>query len=72
MDEWGSDKVNRCWARAASWKIPGSNMAIHFQQAMIHSIALLDVSDFESIGQKMPKGSLNGGATAPKHTARKR
>jgi hypothetical protein len=40
------------------------------------SISLLDVSDFESIGRKMPKGqgvdaSLVG-STAPKHSTRKR
>jgi hypothetical protein len=76
MDEWGSDKENRHWARAASWKTPGSNNVIRFQQAMIYSIALLDVSDFESIGRKMPKGagvdsSLNNIAV-PKHKSRKR
>jgi hypothetical protein len=76
MDEWGSEKENRRWARAASWKTPGSNTVIRFQQAMIYSIVLLDVSDFESIGRKMPKGagvdsSLNNSA-APKHKSRKR
>ena len=77
MDEWGSEKECRRWARAASWRTPGSNSVIRYQQAMIYSIALLDLNDFESIGRKMPKGagvdaSGNDGATAPKHKMRKR
>ena len=77
MDEWGSDKENRRWARAASWRNPGSNTVIRFQQAMIYSIALLDQCDFDSIGRKMPNGSgvdasLNDGAVAPKHKPKKR
>jgi hypothetical protein len=48
-----------------------------FQQALIYSIALLDQSDFESIGHKLPKGasvdaSLCDGTLAPKHKTRKR
>jgi hypothetical protein len=77
MDEWGSDEENHHWARAASWRNPGSNTVIRFQQAMIYSIALLDQCDFESIGHKMPNGSrvdasLNDGAVAPKHKPKKR
>jgi hypothetical protein len=76
-DEWLSEKENRRWARAAAWKTPGSNNVIRHQQAMIYSIALLDVCDFESIGRKMPKGtgvdaSVNDGAVAGKHKVRKR
>jgi hypothetical protein len=76
-DEWLSDKENRHWARAASWRTPGSNNVIRHQQAMIYSIALLDICDFEGIGRKMPKGtgvdaSINDGTLAPKHKVRKR
>lgn len=76
MDEWGSEKECRRWARAASWRTPGSNSVIRFQQAMIYSICLFDICDFESIGRKMPKGtgvdcSLND-TGAPKHKAKKR
>jgi hypothetical protein len=75
QDEWGPDNENRQWARAASWRTPGSNTVIRFQQAMIYLIALLDLSDFESIGRKMPKGqgvdASIVGAIAPKHSTRK-
>jgi hypothetical protein len=76
-DEWLSDKENRRWARAASWKNPGTNSIIRHQQAMIYSIALLDICDFESIGRKMPKGtgvdaSINDGSVARKHKVRRR
>ncbi len=57
MDEWGSEKECRQWARAASWRTPGSNTVIRFQQAMIYSICLFDLCEFEFIGRKMPKGS---------------
>ena len=30
QDEWGSDKENRHWAWAVSWKTPGSNTVIRF------------------------------------------
>ncbi len=75
-DEWLSEKENRCWARAASWKTPGTNSIIRHQQAMIFSIALLDIYDFESIGRKMPKGtgvdaSINDGSVARKHKVRR-
>jgi hypothetical protein len=56
-DEWLSEKENRRWARAVSWKNTGTNSIIRHQQAMIYSIALLDICDFESIGRKMPKGA---------------
>jgi hypothetical protein len=44
---------------------------------MIHSIALLDLCEFESIGQRMPKGSgvdayINDVSVVCKHDARKR
>jgi hypothetical protein len=48
MDEWR-------WARAAGWKTPGTNNIIPHQQAMIYSIAVLDLCDFKSIGHKMPR-----------------
>jgi hypothetical protein len=77
MDEWMSDKEKRQWARAAGWKTPGMNNIIRHQQAMIYSIAILDLCDFESMGQKMPKGtgidaSLNDGSIVPKHKVKKR
>ncbi len=46
-------------------------------EAMIYSVSVLDLCDFESIGRKMPKGqgiagTVNNGALAPKHTTKKR
>ncbi len=77
MDEWMSEKENRRWARAAGWKAPGTNNVVRHQQAMIYSIAVLDLCDFESIGRKMPKGtgvdsSVNDGAVVQKHKRKKR
>jgi hypothetical protein len=77
MDEWMSDKENRRWARAAGWKAPGTNNVVRHQQAMIYSIAVMDLCDFESIGRKMPKGtgidaSVNDGAVVLKHKHKKR
>ncbi len=77
MDEWGSDKECRQWARAASWRAPGTNSSVCFQQAMVYSIALLDQCNFESIGHKLPKGIaidalLADGTLAPKHKPKKR
>ena len=75
-DEWLSEKENKRWARAASWKTPGKNNVIRHQQAMIYSIALLDQSDFESIGRKMPKGTgvdatVQDGTVVHKHKVKK-
>jgi hypothetical protein len=77
MDEWMSEKENKCWARAAGWKTRETNNVIRHQQAMIYSIAVLNLCDFESIGCKMPKGtrfdaSINNGSTVEKHRVRKR
>jgi hypothetical protein len=56
--------------------LAGSNSIIHYMQAMIYSVAVLDLCDFESIGRKMPKGqgmdaTVNDGALAPKHKSKK-
>ncbi len=44
---------------------------------MIYSISVLDLCDFEAIGQKMPKGNgvdatVDNGAVAPTHTTKRR
>jgi hypothetical protein len=59
----------------SQWKTPGSNSIICHQQAIIYSIALLDICDFEAIGCKMPKGtgvdaSISDGTVAPKQKVR--
>ncbi len=35
----------------------GFNSVIHFPSAMVYSIAVLDQSDFESMGRQMPEGT---------------
>jgi len=75
-DEWMSEKENRRWARAAGWKSPGTNNVVRHQQAMIYSIAVLDISDFDGIGRKMPRGtgvdaSINDGSISNRHKTRK-
>ena len=76
-DEWGSQTEYKRWVRAAHWKTTGSNSIIRYTQAMIYSVAVLDLCDFESIGRKMPKGqgvdaTVNDGTLAPKHKSKKR
>lgn len=76
-DEWGSEKELRRWSRAAKWNPGNAGSIIRFPSAMIYSIALLDICDFDAIGRKMPKGTgidatVDNGATAPKHKKRKR
>ena len=71
-----SEKENKRWARAASWKTPGKNNVIRHQQAMIYSIALLDQCEFESIGRKMPKGTgvdatVHNGSMVKKYKVKK-
>jgi hypothetical protein len=76
-DEWGTEIENRRWARQINTKTPGSNASIKWQPAMVYAISLLDISDLESIGRKMPNGtgidaSVDGAAKAERHKKRKR
>jgi hypothetical protein len=50
MDEWGSEKELRRWTRAATWKPSNSGSIIRYTSAIIYSIGVLDLCDFESIG----------------------
>jgi len=80
MDEWGSQKEMERWCRAAAWKPKagsGQGSIIRYSSAMIYSIAVLELSDFEGIGRKMPKGAgvdatVRNGAQAPRHERKKR
>ncbi len=74
MDEWGSEKELQRWCRAANWKPKTGSQGkiIRYTSAMIYSIAVLDLSDFEGIGRKMPKGTgvdatVNNGAQGAHH-----
>jgi len=76
MDEWGSEKELRRWTKAAR-KPSNSGSIIRFMSAMIYSIGVLDLCDFESIGRKMPKGTgvdatVENGAVVPAHKKKKR
>ena len=76
-DEWGSEKELRRWSRAAKWNSSGAGSIIRFPNAMIYSIAILDICDFESIGRRMPKGTgvdatVDNGAVVAPHKKRKR
>jgi hypothetical protein len=76
-DEWGLQMEYKHWVRAAHWKTAGTNSIIRYTQAMIYSVAVLDLCDLESSGLKMPKGqgidvSVADGALAPKHKTKKR
>jgi hypothetical protein len=51
MDEWCSPKELDRWVRATTWKTPGANSVIRFPSAMVYSIAVLDLTDFEGIGR---------------------
>ncbi len=57
MGEWCSPKEQERWVRVAFWKTSGSNTIIRFPTVMVYSIAVLEQSDFESIGREMPKGT---------------
>jgi hypothetical protein len=77
VDEWGSEKELKRWTRAASWKPAGSTSIIRYTSAMIYSISVLDLCDFEAIGRKMPKGNgvdamVDDGAVAPPHAKKRR
>jgi hypothetical protein len=79
-DEWGSQKELEHWTRAATWKPKsGSTQGciIRYTSAMIYSVAVLELSDFEGIGRKMPKGTgvdatVHNGARAGHHQRKKR
>jgi hypothetical protein len=76
-DEWGSQTEYKHWVHAAHWKNAGSNSVIRYTEAMIYSVAVLDLCDFQSIGRKMPQGQGVDGtvndatSTAPKHHVKK-
>jgi len=79
VDEWGSEKELQRWSRAASWKPKSSSQGtiIRYTSAMIYSIAVLDLADFEGIGRKMPKGTgvdatINNGAQSSRHRTKRR
>jgi len=78
-DEWGSQKELEHWCHAASWKPKAGSQGtiIRCTSAMIYSIAVLELLDFEGIGCKMPKGTgvnatVNNGAQAARHRLKKR
>jgi len=79
VDEWGSEKELQRWCRAASWKpkTGSQGTVIRYSSAMIYSIAVLELSDFEGMGRKMPKGTgvdatVNNGARASHRNRKKR
>jgi hypothetical protein len=57
MGEWCSPKELERWVRATKYKTAASNTIIRYPTVMVYSICLLDQSDFESVGRKMPKGT---------------
>jgi hypothetical protein len=57
MGEWCSTARQQRWVRAASWKGGSANTIVHFPTVMIYSIALLEQTDFESIGRAMSSGT---------------
>jgi len=73
MGEWCSPKEQERWVRAAFWKTSGSNTIIRFPTVMIYSIAVLEQSDFESMGREMPKGTgIDSSVAGPAATGKKR
>jgi hypothetical protein len=78
-DEWGSEKELRRWCRAARWNPHNgsSGCIIRYQTAMIYSVAVLDLSDFEAVGRKMPTGTgvdatIDNNAVVPNHKRKRR
>jgi hypothetical protein len=76
MDQWGSEKELQRWSRAATWKPTGIGSIIRYTGAMMYSIAVLDLCDFEAIGCKMPKGAgidatMDTSALEPVHKRKK-
>lgn len=57
LDEQGSQKVLKWRTRAAQWKPVGSTSIIRYTSSMIYSISVLDLCDFEVIGEMIPKGN---------------
>jgi hypothetical protein len=57
LDEQGSQKVLKWRTRAAQWKPVGSTSIIRYTSSMIYSISVLDLRDFEVIGEMIPKGN---------------
>ncbi len=72
MGEWCSPKEQERWVRAAFWKTCGSNTIIRFPTVMIYSIAVLEQSDFESIGREIPKGTGIDSSVAGSYTTAKK
>ena len=78
-DERGLEKELHHWSRAARWNPPSGTCGtvIRYQNAMIYSIAIMDISDFQAIGRKMPSGTgvdatIDNNAVVPEHKKRKR
>jgi hypothetical protein len=57
MGEWCSPEEQQRWLRAAFWKGGATNTIVRFPTAMIYSIAVLELGDFEGIGRTMPNGT---------------
>ncbi len=73
MGDWCSPKEQERWVRAAFWKTFGSNTIICFPTVMVFSIAVLEQSDFKSIGRQMPKGTgIDSSVAGTSATAKKR
>jgi hypothetical protein len=73
MGEWCSPKEQERWVRADFWKTSGSNTIIRYPTVMVYSIAVLEQSDFESIGFQMPKGTgIDSSVAGASTTAKKR
>ena len=73
MGEWCSPKEQEMWVRAAFWKTSGSNTIIRYPTVMVYSIAVLEQSDFESIGRQMPKGTgIDSSVAGASNTTKKR
>jgi hypothetical protein len=76
-DAWGSQTEYKHWVCMAHWKNAGSNSVLQYTKAMINSVTILDLCDFQSIICKMPHGqgvdgTVNDGTVAPKHRIKKR
>jgi hypothetical protein len=54
MDDWCSPKEIDRWVRATTYKTAGQTI-IRFPTVMMYSICVLDQSDLEGIGRRMPK-----------------
>jgi len=65
-DEWGSEKELRRWCRAARWNPHNcsSGCIIRYQTAMIYSVAVLDLSDFDA--------TIDNNAVVPNHKHKRR